>query len=502
MSIAVPLEVLEALLKAEKYDILLALLDEQCAGEEADHRHFELMARALYLSGRNEDALNAAQMWTLMTPDPTEALLMISHLHFTSDDPALCLEAAQAAIEHAKGSNLERVYGMICRALQALGRFKEAEEIVDNRLALMPDSADLCFAKALICSHIGEAEKACAYYRNAHEQDPNWFPPKVELANELFRLGQYHEAVEAYEARWEVDEVKIGGVRHQTIPLWDGTDFDGTLLLWREQGLGDEIFGLGFLEWIRRLHPLLIVEVDPRILLTCVRSFPGIRFAPLGANLSSLEINYSLPFGSIPRILVGRRIELPILRHAYLTAPSPLRSPFASLPSSTSQELKIGLAWRSDRGLIGKFKSINLNELRPILSRQDCHFVSLQHGDTETEIKQVIEDGININIAIPELDLFNDIDELAALIASLDAVIAVSSSVAHLAAALGVPTYLLLPKGRGLLWYWERGMSRSSWYEGVQLFRQDESMNWKPAVEQLARAFSNDVGHKKKERRP
>lgn len=493
MAAAVPLETLESLLEAERYAVLLELLDEQITEETTDHRHLRLLAKALHFSRKSKEALEVSQLWALLAEDPTEALLMISHLNFLLDDPLLCLEAAQAAMEHARGSDLDRAYGLASRAMQAQGKFEDALALVDERLTVSPNSADLCFAKALSCSHIGDPEQACSLHRQALELDPTWLPPKVELANELYRLGQYHEATEAYEARWYVEEAKIGGRLHPTIPIWDGIAFNGTLLLWREQGLGDEIFYLGFLEQIHKLHAELIVEVDVRILCTCIRSFPNIRFVPLGANLSSFNISYALPMGSIPRILLHNGVELPIRRQPYLTAPTPLHSPFAGTPEQSMRPPRIGLAWRSDRGLIGKFKSVSLHDLEPVFSAGDYRFVSLQHGDTQAEIAEFRSIHKRAEILTSGLDVFNDIDELASQIHTLDAVITVSCSVAHLAPALGVPTYVLLPKGRGLLWYWGRKDTRSRWYETAQLFRQNDQMSWKVAVEQLTRALTEQL---------
>ncbi len=110
-------------------------------------------------------------------------------------------------------------------------------------------------------------------------------------------------------------------------------------------------------------------------------------------------------------------------------------------------------------------------------------FVDLQYGDTADERAAVeAELGVSL-IHVPELDLREDIDGVAALIAACDLVISISNTTVHLAAALGKPTWVLVPASAGNLWYWMRDTDRSPWYASAVIFRQKIRGEWRDIIE-------------------
>ena len=137
-----------------------------------------------------------------------------------------------------------------------------------------------------------------------------------------------------------------------------------------------------------------------------------------------------------------------------------------------------GISWRSKNIVFGADKSITLDALYPILSLGGIDFVDLQYGDTAEELKQLQQSrGIGIQ-HLAEIDNKNDIDSLAALISACDIVITISNVTAHVAAALGKPTLVMLPNSPSLFWYWHRESSDSPWYPTAILIRQQVPNNW------------------------
>ena len=116
--------------------------------------------------------------------------------------------------------------------------------------------------------------------------------------------------------------------------------------------------------------------------------------------------------------------------------------------------------------------------LKPILSIPNISFIDLQYNDTNVERENFYKDnGIKID-KIKELDNFNDINGITSLIDICDFVITVSNSNAHLSGALGKETFLLLPKGKGKLWYWTSENYKSLWYPSIQIVEQEEPGCW------------------------
>ena len=121
--------------------------------------------------------------------------------------------------------------------------------------------------------------------------------------------------------------------------------------------------------------------------------------------------------------------------------------------------------------------------MAPILTKNKI--ISLQYGDVKQEISQVnSQEKLNI-IYDHELDYYDDINSLAALISICDEVITCSNVTAHIAGRLGVKTYLIVPKSFGHIWYWNSISSDSRWYPSVNIFRQENEGDWSHLVENI-----------------
>ena len=131
---------------------------------------------------------------------------------------------------------------------------------------------------------------------------------------------------------------------------------------------------------------------------------------------------------------------------------------------------KIGIAWRSKNPLIGRLKTMALGEWKAVLSAVDADFVSLQYEDGASPLDARPSSAPAVH-SLP-VDPFGNLDPLAAEIADLDLVISVASTAVHLAGRLGVPMWVLLPRGMGASWFWFNGGDQSPWYPQARLFRQ------------------------------
>jgi hypothetical protein len=150
---------------------------------------------------------------------------------------------------------------------------------------------------------------------------------------------------------------------------------------------------------------------------------------------------------------------------------------------STKNQLICGIAWRSKNVEFGADKSITLDALSPLLSTQSVEFVDLQYGDTSAERSALLsKHGIAIQ-KLEDIDNQNDLDSLAALIAACDIVITISNVTAHIAAALGKPTLIMLPYSPSLFWYWHCRRSDSPWYSSAILIRQSLPRRWTDVIE-------------------
>jgi hypothetical protein len=113
-------------------------------------------------------------------------------------------------------------------------------------------------------------------------------------------------------------------------------------------------------------------------------------------------------------------------------------------------------------------------------------FINLQYGETRQETKKIFEERKIEIKSIAEIDNFSDIDGLAALISACDYIVTTSNLTAHIAGALNKKTYLLLPYGRGKIWYWGEFSDDSLWYPSIEFFRKTRTDSWADAIEKLS----------------
>jgi hypothetical protein len=231
-----------------------------------------------------------------------------------------------------------------------------------------------------------------------------------------------------------------------------------------------------------------LVCVEDRLIDLFRRSFPKLMFA-IPAQLASLGPGSSLFSAQIPMASLGRWLrneaaDFKKVKSHFLKFD---QAQGADLRSALKQpnRLLVGVSWQSVNANHGTSKSCDLGDLLPILQTPNADFIDLQYGDTSDERTQLkAKTGIDIR-RIAHIDNKLDIDGLAALIGACDVVVTVSNTTAHLAAALGKPTLVMLP-WHTPLWYWHLNSMDSPWYPSAVLLRQDRAWDWRAPVEQAA----------------
>jgi tetratricopeptide (TPR) repeat protein len=334
-------------------------------------------------------------------------------------------------------------------------KFDEAIASFDAALKLKPDHAEAHFSKALV----------------------------------LLLKGELALGWEEYEWRWQREPQQ----RSFAAPQWDGRNLpDGDLLLYAEQGFGDTLQFIRYAPLAARRCRRVIVECRAE-LKSLVAAMPGVAqvVAP-GEPLPQFAAH--LPLLSLPRVfkttLETIPAEVPYLR----AEPEKLRAWRARL-AADGDAFKIGLCWAGrPEYWDNNSRSAALDSLAPLGSVRGAVFYSLQKGSAAGEAARPPA-GMTLQDFSAELRDFSD---TAALVAALDLVITVDTSVAHLAGALGAPTWVMIP--RPPEWRWLLAGERSPWYPTMRLFRQDSANDWRSVVERIARALSERIARALSER--
>ena len=298
-------------------------------------------------------------------------------------------------------------------------------------------------------------------------------------------LGDFQEGWKQYESRWL--EGARGAKLTSAKPWWDGKPLAGTLLVWGEQGIGDQILFAGMIPELARRTTSVLLAVDPRLVALFQRSFPEINVIARDESLPGKHFDAHMALGSIGQHLRAHWRDFPLNQAAYLL-PDPIRSPAIRQRLGCGKRI-CGISWFSRNNEVAEEKSLRLMDLLPLLALENLQSVDLQYGDTVDERRRLSDECALRVTHFDDIDNFNDIDGLAALIAACDAVITISNTTAHLAGALGKPTFLMLPYSTGRHWYWHEDRDDSPWYPSIKIFRQSAPGNWDDVIVRIKDAL-------------
>jgi len=231
-------------------------------------------------------------------------------------------------------------------------------------------------------------------------------------------------------------------------PRWNGEDLQGKkLLIWGEQGLGDEIMFSTCLNEVAELGGSVILECEPRLVDTFARAYPSFEVRPTLMNADRYpainDFDVQLPIGSLPRLFRETIEDFKNFKPS-LKVKTDHSNLFKNRLREHAGKLLVGICWRS--GLLSAGRNLSYTALidwQPLLKNNKIQLVNLQYGDCEAELVEVEQKlGISI-LRWSDLDLKNDIDQVFALIDCLDCVVSAPTAVCQMAGALGKKTFLL-----------------------------------------------------------
>jgi ADP-heptose:LPS heptosyltransferase len=268
----------------------------------------------------------------------------------------------------------------------------------------------------------------------------------------------------------------IGKVFQTPKPEWNRKKED--LFVWKEQGIGDEIMFSSLLKEAEKQVSSLTVECDRRLLPIYKRSFQSnIKFIDDRKKINEQGFDSHLAIGSLLKHFRNDIGDFENSAVGWLKADQARVKSYRNALSSKSGSKLIGLSWFTKaKKANSHFRNIEVEQLSDHLHGLPFDFVSLQYGLSKKELAK-INSNIQLDIlSVNELDLFNDIDGLASLIAACDIVVSVDNTNVHLAGALGVDTRVILPKVADERW--GLGEEESYLYDSIKIYRQTNSEDW------------------------
>jgi tetratricopeptide (TPR) repeat protein len=435
--------------------------------------HF-LLGNAQLALGRHEQAIASYQRALALRADWPE-------VHYNLGNVFEVLKGHEEAIQHYRQALALRptyveAHVNLGNPLQLLNRYDEAIEHYRQALALDPNLAVARMNLAGALQALNRPGEALRELDQAISLWPSYAEAKNNKSLLLLGLGRFAEAWDLYDSRWDV-----GGEDKRPRPYtqrrWRGEKVDGPLLIWGEQGLGDQILYASLLPEAVERATSIVVEVEPRLVPLMARSFPRLQVVAAGGDLYRGPVAAQTSMVGLAQEFRRSWDSFRRSDQGFLTA-DPVRAAELRQRLVQDRPVTIGISWRSTHPIFGQSKSARLADFEPVSRLPGCRLVDLQYGETRAEREGMAgRSGMAIT-KLDDIDNTNDIDGLAALIAACDVVVTVSNTTAHLAGALGKPTWVMVPHGHARLWYWFKERPESPWYPRVNLRFQGHRESW------------------------
>ncbi|MDB5395279.1 MAG: Tetratricopeptide repeat family protein [Rhodospirillales bacterium] len=414
-------------------------------------------------------------------PDHARALHLMGVVAFHKGQKELSLSLMERAI--ACGIDTPLYYRNIGEVYRVLGRHEQARDAARRSVALNPGDPIALMNCGVILADQGLTDEAIACFEEALAINGQLPAAHFGLAEALLSKGEFARGWQEYEWRFKLPGVPAVIPKTKT-PQWDGAPIvDGVVLLIADQGFGDAIQFCRYIPWVAARAAEIVVACSPVLQPILRQLHPNMRLVSDWKEVGPFAA--WVPLSGLPRlagtVLETIPAEMPYLR----AAPERIAAWKDQLDALTPAGLKrVGVVWAGRPAHKNDWKrSMTLEALAPVAALDGIALVVLQKGPEQRQTGSHYGHAPLVHLSAE----VEDFEDTMAIMAGLDLVLTVDTSVAHLAGAMGCPVWIMLPWCSEWRWLQERG--DSPWYPTARLFRQPGPNDWRGAAEQVAEAL-------------
>ena len=488
-------------LQSNKAEEAIRLLKRAARKGPSDPAIFVNLGAAYRQAGQLNDAREAYKTALKLKPDMTEAYFNLGKVFFDLRDADGLIEVSKKCI--ALSPAMAEAYLNLGNGYKLKNEGDNAIAAYEAALRIAPRMAEAYGNMAAVVFDRGDHTEALNIMDKAVALDPAPGEQRYKHALMALRYGRLATGWVDYESRYFAQEERV--VRFPSPPpYWAGEDLSNkTILIWTEQGVGDEILYASMLEDLRKQAPNCIIECSPRLVPVFARSFPWakvVRYVGQGIRTTPpAEFDTQISITSLGQYFRPDFARFP--RHQGYMKADPTRTAHlrAKYRSVMPGNLIVGVSWRSKAIGLGPAKTADIATWADIFGVQNVTFVNLQYGDCTEDLAAVKKTlGVEI-INDPEINALKNMDDFFAQVAAMDMVITTSNSTVHVAGSLNIPAWLLLNSGVASVWYWFRERADSPWYPSVRIFRRPSDGNtsfvnwWQELTGEVATALAERV---------
>ena len=388
-------------------------------------------------------------------------------------------------------------YNNLGIALQEQGELTKAIASFDKAIELKPDYPEAYSNLGVALQEQGELTRAIASFNKAITLKPDYQEAHYNYGFALLLTENYRNGWEKYEWRFKTEKPSLPHAN----PICPRLDNNGLskinkLLIISEQGLGDTLHFMRYIIAIQQRGIQTSLCAQPK--LHSLIQASGIDSSPLTPEQGNqVSEGQWIPLLSAPRLLEVSPSN-PIITTPYIKTTDELNEKWRTIFSENLMPT-IGINWRGNRDDSKRQgRNISSHIFRKIVQNYTANFVCLQREAKASEIEEITLNPkttphqLNI-LRIADSENPEDFLEYAAIIKNCDLVITTASTVAHIAAGLGIPTWVLLARVPD--WRWGLEGDSTFWYPSMRLFRQSENDNWDEVIQRVTLALQEQFAN-------
>ncbi len=410
------------------------------------------------------------------------------------------LDAALASYRHAHTLQPDNVPVMmdLANTLNILEQNQESLELYEKIVEQNPRVFSALYNFGFTLKKMGHLGRAAEVYHELLKQKPDYAPAHFSLSTIYLTLGDLERGWEEYEWRWKAYHEEP---RAFAKPRWHGEDIVGrTLFVYAEQGLGDTAQFIRYLKLLKQNYKYTRIIFESQDAL-----IPLLKLQPYIDQVVSRQetpsyFHYHIPLMSLPHLLKTRLDTIP--DNTPYIEPSPHLTTAWKEKLASDKNFKIGLCWQGNARYTTQalrravaLKSIHLEQFAPLFAIPGVSIYSLQQYDGLEQINVVPFKEKLITFDSTFDHTHGRFMDTAAVIKNLDLVISVDTSICHLAGAMNVPTWVLVPFPAD--WRWLLNRTDSPWYPSIRVFRQRTAGDWQSVIAAVVEEVSRIAGNEK-----
>lgn len=430
----------------DRHEEALAVLAHAAQLNSQNPETYYNIGASLYMLDRSDEAIEYVDLTLSFVPYHIDALNLKGNILVELSRSEDALEIYEQAIN--LNPQRGKLYADMAAAQTQLGLYAQALESFDTAQLLSFNDPSMLTNLAILFRMLGRFDDACIILQEALAIAPDDAQAHINLGYTYLATGRTVEGMEELENRWSDPKLSSAISQFET-PQWDGVSDlgDKSILVWPEQGLQNVINWSSAFSHLAAKSDQCVIETDPRLMALFSRSFPMVEIREAQPDATDPEttgrgsdVDYHLPVGSL---FLHQGTDLEAKCDAFLVPAPEQTEQWQKRLAAIGPGPYIGIRWKtSDQDENWTENCTKMNDWKSVLEK-DAVFICMQPGDCQEDIELAQQEfGVDIH-TFDEIDLTNDLDNMAALSSALDLVISVPTTVSAISAGVGTEVWLL-----------------------------------------------------------